>query len=63
MRITGFKEGHFLVTYLEAPLVDGRLKACHLEPFVAKVGAKVAGWKAKLLSQKGETYRINACSY
>lgn len=41
------------MNYLGAPLVDGRLKAYHLDTLVVKVRAKVASWKATLLSQGG----------
>ncbi|XP_040987641.1 uncharacterized protein LOC121235358 [Juglans microcarpa x Juglans regia] len=53
VRITGFVEGHFPVIYLGVLLVNGKLKACHLEQLVVKVRSKVAGWKVKLLSQGG----------
>lgn len=39
------------MTYFGVSLANGRLKASHLEPLVAKVRAKVASWKTKLLSQ------------
>ncbi|XP_041015027.1 uncharacterized protein LOC121257846 [Juglans microcarpa x Juglans regia] len=53
LRSTGFLEDHFPVTYLGAPLMDGRLKASYLDSLVTKLRAKVAGWKARLLSQGG----------
>lgn len=52
-RSSGFVEGLFPVCYLGAPLVNGRLKASHLQFLVAKIRSNVAGWKAKLLSQGG----------
>ncbi|TXG69366.1 hypothetical protein EZV62_004301 [Acer yangbiense] len=53
LRVTGFREGYFLVTYLGAPLVYGKLSSRILEPLVEKIRNKIAGWKFKLLSQGG----------
>lgn len=51
LRITGFEEGTFPMTYLGVPLFLGRLTSCIMEPLVEKIWKKVAGWKFKLLSQ------------
>lgn len=53
LRLTGFREGKFSVTYLGALLMSGRLTTRIIEPFVEKVRKKVTGWKFKLLSQGG----------
>ncbi|XP_042942930.1 uncharacterized protein LOC122277118 [Carya illinoinensis] len=45
--------GEFPCKYLGAPIVDGRLKARHLDYLVAKVQNKLEGWKSRLLSQGG----------
>ncbi|KAF5468188.1 hypothetical protein F2P56_012363 [Juglans regia] len=37
VRLTGFAEGHFPMTYLGVPLVQGRLKACHLKQMLVKI--------------------------
>ncbi|KAJ0081173.1 hypothetical protein Patl1_12355 [Pistacia atlantica] len=42
MRLTGFVEGKFPVTYL-APLVSGRLTSRNLEPLTEKIRRKIAG--------------------
>lgn len=53
LRITGFKEGTFPVTYLGAPLFLGRLTSRMMEPLVDNIWKNVVGWKFKLLSQGG----------
>ncbi|KAK2649747.1 hypothetical protein Ddye_017236 [Dipteronia dyeriana] len=53
LRVTCFKEGHFHVIYLGAPLVTGRLTSRIIDPLVEKIRKKVAGWKFQLLSQGG----------
>ncbi|KAK4848776.1 hypothetical protein QYF36_017173 [Acer negundo] len=53
LRITGFREGKFPVTYLGAPLVSRKLTSQIMEPFMEKIRKKIAGWRFKLLSQGG----------
>ncbi|KAK3199206.1 hypothetical protein Dsin_022621 [Dipteronia sinensis] len=53
LRITGFLEGKFPVTYLGEPLVSRKSTSRIMEPLVEKIRKKIAGWKFKLLSQGG----------
>lgn len=53
LRITGYKEGFFPVTYLGAPLVSGRLTSTILEPIIETIRSKISGLKMKLLSHGG----------
>ncbi|XP_035546844.1 uncharacterized protein LOC118348725 [Juglans regia] len=53
LRLMGFKEGIFPVTYLGAPLVSGRLTSRIMELLIEKIRKKIAGWKMKLLLHGG----------
>ncbi|KAI9170044.1 hypothetical protein LWI28_021597 [Acer negundo] len=44
LRLTGFREGKFPVTYLGAPLMSGRLTTRIIDPFVEQVRNKVASF-------------------
>lgn len=49
----GFLEGQFPFTNLGVPIVDDRLKIRHLDPLIERGEKKLAGWKNRLLSQRG----------
>lgn len=51
LRLNGFVEGKFPLTYLGVPLVSGWLTSRDLESFVRKIKNKMVGWKLTLLSQ------------
>lgn len=54
MRLTGFMERKFPVTYLGVLLVSGRLTSQDLEPLITKIRNKVANWKLRLVSQSAQ---------
>lgn len=53
IRLTGFNEGNFPVTYLGAPLSLGCMTTRILEKLVQKIENKVVNWKWTLSSQVG----------
>lgn len=59
----GFLEGQFPFTNLGVPIVDDRLKIRHLDPLIERGEKKLAGWKNRLLSQRGKTYLAKACAF
>lgn len=44
---------NFPITYLGLPLTLGRLKVAHVQRFVDRTRAKLAGWQGRLLNQAG----------
>jgi hypothetical protein len=53
VNLLGFNVGSLPFTYLGAPIFKGKPKGIHFQPIADKVKAKLAKWKASLLSIAG----------
>jgi hypothetical protein len=56
----GFNVGSLPFDYLGVPIFKGKPKKIHLQPFADKVKAKLACWKASLLSMAGRVQLIKS---
>ncbi|KAL9681334.1 hypothetical protein QQ045_013117 [Rhodiola kirilowii] len=57
---SGFTEGHFLTTYLGAPLFPGRVKIEYFAALEEKVRQRISGWLCKFISMGGRITIIEA---
>lgn len=55
LRLIGFFEGWFPMTYLGAPIIPRCMNYHILESLVEKISYKVVSWKGKMISQGGQT--------
>ncbi|CAN1823297.1 hypothetical protein LINPERHAP1_LOCUS30324 [Linum perenne] len=52
-KVWGFKEGSLPVRYLEVPLISGKLSTKECDQLVARITAKITGWRVRTLSYAG----------
>nr|ABD28670.2 RNA-directed DNA polymerase (Reverse transcriptase) [Medicago truncatula] len=60
VNILGFNVGSLPFTYLGAPIFKGKPKGIHFQPIADKVKAKLAKWKASLLSIAGRIQLVKS---
>ncbi|CAJ2645555.1 unnamed protein product [Trifolium pratense] len=56
----GFSIGTLPFIYLGVPIFKGKPKACHLQPIADRIKAKLAAWKASLLSIAGRVQIVKS---
>ncbi|GAU25788.1 hypothetical protein TSUD_222460 [Trifolium subterraneum] len=56
----GFSIGTLPFTYLGVPIFKGKPKVCHLQPIADRIKAKLAAWKASLLSMAGRVQIVKS---
>ncbi|CAJ2657082.1 unnamed protein product [Trifolium pratense] len=56
----GFFVGTLPFIYLGVPIFNGKPKACHLQPIADRIKAKLAAWKASLLSIAGRVQIVKS---
>ncbi|OVA12560.1 hypothetical protein BVC80_9013g9 [Macleaya cordata] len=56
--ITGFHRKASVMTYLGAPICDGRIKVLYFDEMLTKIRKKLAGWKSSFLSQGGKLIMV-----
>ncbi|OVA11801.1 hypothetical protein BVC80_637g3 [Macleaya cordata] len=54
VRITGYQHKVNHMTYLGAPIYDGRGKVIYFDDLLTKIRNKIVGWKANFLTQGGK---------
>ncbi|OVA07571.1 hypothetical protein BVC80_669g5 [Macleaya cordata] len=58
VRITGYQRKANHMTYLGAPICDGRIRVSYFDDLLTKIRDKMAGWKANFLTHGGKLIMI-----